>query len=46
MEKYSRNWNTMPRRDKSNISPEGKKYLEMNLNRYKKALEYIKNGGK
>lgn len=46
MEKYSRNWNTMSRRDKSNISPGGKKYLEMNLNRYKKALEYIKNGGK
>lgn len=28
MEKYSRNWNTMPRRDKSNISPGGKNTLK------------------
>lgn len=45
MQKYSRNWNTMSKKDKNNVSPEGKKYLEMKLNRYKKALEYIKKGG-
>lgn len=44
MQKYSDEWKYYEKYRKNQISPEGKKELDKKLNRYKKALDYIRSG--